>query len=303
MRQFSLVTNVVFLAALVFSVVSVAVLADSRNSRGSLVVAIVSTKGDYVVMEDTPANDDACKIISVGGETIFFETGESEYRSHHGDLWDARAIARAVYLKSKDHDPHALSLAWVKEARRWFAQLPDTEMRSVTSASDGEIGKISAGGFAAFGADGILVVDDQSLFYSFADRTFSVRPEFAPPGPGQGGGSGLGLGLLDEFFKMQSARAMLARGWDSVSLDPTVDSRVAANAIRFVEDYLEGPEKSQLGGPIDVALLRKNQTIEWVSRKDECYQYVLKASPTKSSGSGQTPPSSSVTIASAFRPR
>src|ERR1700729_633526 len=183
MRQFSLVTNVVFLAALVFSVVSVAVLADSRNSRGSLVVAIVSTKGDYVVIaaesrntngsDRTPANDDACKIISVGGETIFFETGESEYRSHHRDLWDARAIARAVYLKSKDHDPHELSLAWIKKARRWFAQLPDTEMRSVTSASDGEIGKISAGGFAAFGADGILVVDDQSLFYSFADRTFS----------------------------------------------------------------------------------------------------------------------------------
>jgi hypothetical protein len=298
MQQPSLVTNIVFLLVLELAFVSAVTPAASRNARGSLVVAIVSSKGDYMVIaaesrntngsDRTPANDEACKIISLGAKTLFFETGESEYRAHQGELWDARAVAREIYLKSKDHDPHALSLAWIKKAQRWFAQLPNSEMRSVTSASDGEIGKISAGGFAAFGADGIPKVDDQSLFYSFADRTFSNRPEFAPPAPGQIAGSGLGLGLIDEFFRMQTLRATLARGSDSVGTDSVADSRIAANAIHFAENYSTEPEKSQLGGPIDVAMLRKNQAVEWADRKDKCYQDDLKASRTTSNRKNQT---------------
>jgi len=262
--------------------------AESRNTNGL----------DYSAVDN-----DACKIISLNGKTLFFETGESEYRSQHGDSWDARSVARAVYSKSRGGDAHGLSLAWINSARDWFAQLPVAEMRSVTSVFDGDIGKIGTGGFVAFDTNGTPVVDSQSLYYSFANKTFSVRPEFASPSPGQFAGSGLGLDLVTEYLMMQSPRAMFARGSDSIGRDPAVDSRVAAGAIRFAEDHFEGPEKSQLGGPIDVALLRKNQTIEWVSRKNGCYQYDLKASPMKSSGSGQTPPSTSVAVASAFRPR
>ena len=273
--------------AAVLAIVSLVILTASRNIRGSLVVAIVSSKGNYVVVASesrntnraglTPANDDACKIISVDGKTLFFETGESEYRSKRGDLWDARAVARAVYLKARERGAHALSLAWVNEARQWFAQLPDAEMRSVTTTSGGEIGKIATGGFAAFSADGVAVVDAQSLFYSFADRTFSERPEFAPPGPGQMRASGLALGLIDEFFRIGSPRAALARGSDSVGITPAVDSRVVVNGIQFAEEYSTELERSQLGGPIDVAVLRTDRTVEWVSRKDECYQDDLKA--------------------------
>src|SRR5579863_4845248 len=226
-------TKRILVAAL--AVVSLVASTVSPNIYGSLVVAIVSSKGDYVVIASesrntsgwnhTPANDDACKIISVGGKTLFFETGESEYRSQRGDLWDARAIARTVYLKSRDHDAHVLSLAWVSEARRWFARLPDAEMRSVTSAFAGETGKIAMGGFAAFSGDGVAVVDGQSLFYSFTDRTFSERAEFVPPGPGQVAGSGLALGLVDEFFRIRSPRAALTRGSDSVGIDSVIDSR------------------------------------------------------------------------------
>jgi hypothetical protein len=173
----------------------------------------------------------------------------------------------------------------------------------VISAWDGEIGKIGTGGFAEFGADGVPEVDSQKLLYSFTNRSFDNQLEFAPAGPGQGGGSGVALGLVDEFFKMQTPRAMLARGSDPVGIDSARDSRIAANAIHFAETYGTEQEKSQLGGPIDVAVLRKNETVEWVSRKDECYRYDLKASPAKSGGSGQTTPSSSVAVASSFRLR
>jgi hypothetical protein len=193
--------------------VSVIASAASRNARGSLVVAIVSPKGDYVVVaaesrntngwSHTPANDDACKIISLGGKTLFFEAGQSMYSSHQGDLWDSRAVARAVYLKSKNHDARALSLAWVNEAQRWFAKLPDTEMGSVANAYSGESAKIGTGGFVAFNAHGIPVVDAQNLYYSFVAKTFSEGPEFASPGPGQGGASGVALDLVDEFFNIK----------------------------------------------------------------------------------------------------
>src|SRR5271155_2459174 len=52
--------------------------------RGSSVVAIYSQKGDYVVvaaesrtadMNHKPLDDRACKIISLGNDTVFFETG------------------------------------------------------------------------------------------------------------------------------------------------------------------------------------------------------------------------------------
>jgi hypothetical protein len=296
MQQSSLVTSIL-LSVVVLAVVTIAISLASKNVRGSLVVAIVSPKADYVVVaaesrntnaaDLKPVDDDACKIISLDGETLFFETGESYYRSQKGDRWDARTIARTVYSKSKNHDAHALSLAWAKAVQEWFARLPAMEIRSVTGVYEGEFGKIGTGSFVAFGTNGIPVVDGQSLDYSFRDRTFRVRPEFTSPRPGQFAGSGLGLDLVTEFLMMKSQRAISARGLDAIGRDPMIDSRIAAGAIRFAEDHFDGPEKSQLGGPIDVALLRKNQAVEWVSRKDECYQYDLKSSATKSGGSGQ----------------
>ena len=222
-------------------------------------------------------------------ETLFFEAGQSMYSSHRRRLVGLTCDCPGVYLKSKKHDAHALSLAWVDEAERWFARLPDTEMGSVTNAYSGESAKIGTGGFVAFDAHGIPMVDAQNLYYSFLAKTFSEGPEFAPPGPGQVGASGVALDLVDEFFKIKSPRAALARGSDFVGVDAAGDSRIAANAIQFAETYSTEPEKSRIGGPIDIAVLRKNATVEWPNRKDECYQYDLKAGPTKASGSGQTP--------------
>ena len=98
-------------------------------SAASLVVAIVSPNGDYVVVaaesrntngaDLKPVDDDACKIISLDGKTLFFETGESYYHSpEKGERWDTRAIARTMSSKSKNHDAHALSLAWPESGPR-----------------------------------------------------------------------------------------------------------------------------------------------------------------------------------------
>jgi hypothetical protein len=257
-----------------------------QNIYGSLVVAIVSSKGEYVVIAaesrntsghtHAPANDDACKIIGLDAKTLFFETGESEYRSQHGDLWDSRAVARTVYLKSRHHDPDALSLAWMSAARSWFARLPYTEMPSVTVPSAEDIRKIGTGGFVAFSAEGVPVVEGRSLYYSFEARTFSEKPEFTSPKPGQAAVSGLASGLVDEFLTLMSPRAKVARGSDFVGIDAATDARIAKNAIEFAEYLSAEPEKSQLGGPIDVAILRKRGTIEWASRKNECYREDLR---------------------------
>lgn len=268
--------------ALVVSLASVT--AASQNARGSLVIAVVSPKGEYVVLaadsrntngyDHKPANDDACKLIGLSKKILFFETGESEYRSNRGDLWDARAVARRVYLQSRSHNVHSLSLAWTAAARKWFSALPKNEMHYVTApdGTRGNTAKIVTGGFVALDADGLAIIDAQNLYYSFADGRFTVSPEFSSPGPGQVAASGLGLDLVREFTDILSTRASMARRLDFFGVNAKEDSRVAADAIRFVEEYAAPATRNQIGGPIDIAILRKGGTTEWVARKSECYR-------------------------------
>jgi hypothetical protein len=82
--------------------------------------------------------------------------------------------------------------------------------------------------------------------------------------------------LVQEFFDGKTPQAIAAFGPIGmirlIAVDPTTDSGLARKAIQFAIDNSSGKEKAALGGPIDVAIVRKNRTIEWVSRKKECYE-------------------------------
>jgi hypothetical protein len=54
--------------------------------------------------------------------------------------------------------------------------------------------------------------------------------------------------------------------------DSATYSDFVKKTIQFAVDDSTETDKVQLGQPIDIALLRKNQPIEWVSRKKECYE-------------------------------
>jgi|SRR5580700_7698105 hypothetical protein len=260
--------------------------------RGSSVVAIYSQKDDYVVVaaesrnEDfnhKPLNDQACKIISLGNDTVFFETGIPVIGVLRGSNWNAQSVARAVYRRSKLHDPKSLSIAWGNGALKWFYGQPAQDLQAITEPDGG----IITGGFINFTKVGTAPIQTQTIFYSASANSLSRRPRADPPQLGQIAVSGVATELVDEFFKGNTTRAQLAFGpigtIRRIGEDPTIDASLTRKAIQFAIDYSIGADHDAIGGPIDIAIIRKNLPIEWIARKKECYEQDQKPLPPVSS--------------------
>jgi hypothetical protein len=252
-----------------------------KVKRGSLVVAMYSQKGDYVVAAAESRNEDmnhkvlddrACKIISLGTDTVFFETGTPAIGVFRGTNWDAQSVARSVYRGSKVHDPKDLSIAWGNGALKWFYGQPAQDLKAVAD----EDGGIITGGFINFTQTDVVPIQMQTVFYSASANTLSRRPEGDPPQLGQIVMSGVAKDLIREFFKGNTIRAAIAFGpigtIRRIGEDPTIDSSTAKKAIQFAIDNSTGPDHDAIGGPIDVAIVRNNKLVEWVTRKQECYE-------------------------------
>jgi len=253
--------------------------------RGSLVLAMYSQKSDYVVVAAESRNTDsshkviddhACKIISLGNDTAFFETGVPVIGVFRGMNWNAQSVARSVYRRSNVHDPKNLSMAWGNAALTWFYGRPAKDLQSVSD----ENGGIVTGGFINFTKADIVPIQMQTIFYSTSANTLSRRPEGDPPEPGQFVTSGVARALVKEFFKGNTMRAAIAFGpigtIRRIGEDPEIDASLARKAIQFAIDYSTGTDHDEIGDDIDIAIIRKNLPIKWVSRKKECYEQDLK---------------------------
>jgi len=234
---------------------------------------VVAAESRQVDISGNVLNDHACKIISLGEDTLFFETGAALIGVQKGESWDALSVARASYRESKKRDAQALSTAWGNVALNWFYGKNREDLRTSREAQDG---RIVTGGFVEFESDGSPSVQNQTIFYLDDTKQLRRHPDGAPPGPGQITISGVALGLVQEFFDGKTERAVEAFGPIGmvrlIAVDPTTDSTLAKKAIQFAIDNSTGKEKEALGGPIDVAIIHKNRMIEWVSRKKECYE-------------------------------
>jgi hypothetical protein len=248
--------------------------------RGSLVVAIVSQKGNYIVVAadsrevdeaDRPIDDKSCKIVALGGDTLFFETGTPLIIVRRGKSWNAQDVARAVYKESTRRDARNLSIAWGDRALSWFDAQSETDLKSVSEPRGG----IITGGFINFKAGGKPSIQTQEVTFSARNHTLTRRLASEPPALGQVMFSGVGKHLIEEFFAGKTGRA--TRAFSSVETEHLVgvkswvDARLARRAIQFAIANETGEDKNTIGGPIDVAILRKNGAIEWVSRKKACY--------------------------------
>lgn len=105
---------------------SLALPMHAQVRRGSLVVWIVSKQADYVVVgaesrtldsENKFINDSACKILSLGGDTLFYETGTDRTGVYAGKSWTAAGTARNVYKSSLKRDALSLATEWRKRRR------------------------------------------------------------------------------------------------------------------------------------------------------------------------------------------
>jgi len=260
---------------------------QAQVRRGSLVVWIVSKRADYVVIgaesrtldkTGRPIDDRSCKIISLGGDTLFLETGAAEIGVYHGKPWNSKAVARTVYTSTQNRDALRLSNAWGARALRWFGQQPEQDLRALAYGSGGDL---VTGAFITFDRSGKPSSETMEISYNTAKHSLTSQPSTQTPG--QIGMTGVGLDLAKEFFAGRTERAVRAFGpvgvLRSTAIDSMEDVRNVQKAIKFAIDNSVGEEKAFLGGDIDVAIIRKDRTIEWVARKSMCSQQDLKPTP------------------------
>jgi hypothetical protein len=249
--------------------------------RGSLVVYMLSKNADYVVIGaeshnttmilgvSGPRNDRTCKVLSLGGDTLFFNTGNVEIGAGNGKpwAWDSKATARAVYRSSPKHDAVSLSLAWGNKAMKWFkTQSP----QKLSTLAYGPHGIIVVGGFINFDKTGQLFSQYVAISFTASTRTLSLQP--AVQSPGQAGIAGVATDLVEEFFAGKTDRAARALGpyGGLMNIDANEDAKTIRKAITFAISNAPESEKTELGGPIDIAIIYRNRKIEWISRKDWC---------------------------------
>jgi hypothetical protein len=249
--------------------------------RGSLVLAMVSQKGDYVVVAAESRNqgmnhelldDRACKIISLGDDTVFFETGNAVNGLTHGTNWNALKTARAVYRASKMHDAKSLSVIWGNDALKWFQGQATQNLQLIADKNGGLV----TGGFVNFIKTDRPSVQSRTIFYSESAHIVGQQPEGEPPKLGQISTTGVAVDLVWEFFKGNTTRAAIAFGpigsIRRIGEDSTIDASLATKSIHFAMDNSTGTDHDAIGGLIEVAIVRKNLPIEWVTRKKECYE-------------------------------
>jgi hypothetical protein len=278
------------LGAAVFALVVSALLfwpsTIQEASGGSLAFWIVSRQKNYVVVGTESRNmdlrtgnrvdDSACKVISLGGRTLFFELGVSRGERSDGKIWSPQELAREVYRSSKQRDAENLSIAWGKAANNWFSGLFPKNLAFATDTQDG---RLVLGAFVNF-QDKFTGIEFDELFYDVTQDKLSHKQSAFT----QTGFAGVGVGLMQEFaHPWSSQRAFDAQVSPSVGLDPYDDAKTIRAGIQFAIDNSTGPDHDKIHGPIDIAILRQGQKVEWVSRKDECYASDQPSTPNESS--------------------
>jgi hypothetical protein len=252
--------------------------AHGQVRRGSLVVWIVSKQANYVVIgaesrtidpDRKTLDDQSCKVIALGGDTLFFETGYSQIGVIRGKSWSAENTARTVYASSQQRDALSLSIKWRDKALLWFNTQSEQGLREL---ADEPNGYLVTGGFIHFDNSATLSVHSMAIFYNIATHSLSTQP--SSQAAGQVGISGVGNDLVREFFDGRTQRAVRAFGPVGVvrliAVDPVEDASNVRKAIWFAMNNAVGEDKLALGGDIDIAVIRNDRTIEWVARKPWC---------------------------------
>jgi hypothetical protein len=269
-------------------IAAVAGVAEGQARRGSLVVMIVSKRADYVVIgaesrtldvSKHTFEDRSCKIISLGGDTLFYETGNAAIGVKGGTSWSSEEAARVVYAASENRDAGDLARAWATKALRWFAVQP---RQTVERAAVPPHGSLVVGGFINFDEKRALSIHADKISFDLLKGTLVDRRSSVAPG--DIGVAGVAQDLVKEFFLGRSERAVRAFGAAGtvgrVGVDAERDAALVRKAIQFAMDNAVGEDRRALGGDIDIAIIRNDRTIRWVSRKPWCGQQDGKRTAT-----------------------
>jgi hypothetical protein len=259
---------------------SVGGITEAQARRGSLIVFIVSKRADYVVIGaesrtidivHNSSDDRSCKIISLGRDTLFYETGNAAIGVKVGRNWSSEGEARFVYALSQRRDASDLADAWATRALRWFGS---QSRQDLERAAVPPHGNLATGGFINFDQNGNLSLHSVEISFDSVKRTLVGQPSTIAPG--DIGVAGIAKDLIKEFFDRKSERAARAFGPTGVArliaVDPERDEELVRKAIQFAIENAVGNDKRALGGDIDIAVIRKDRTIKWINRKPWCSQ-------------------------------
>jgi hypothetical protein len=253
-----------------------------NTRRGSLVVVMVSLAGDYVVVgaesrtiwDPQHVDNHGCKIISLGPHTLFLETGHYLVGLKDGSFWKSKNVARGVYRNSKKRDARDLSISWGDEALKWFQEKPPEILRRLRDKD----GRIATGGFVNFRPGGFPSVQNEVIYFSDSSKILTAESDEKPLVQGGVNINAIGISntIAMELFNGTTKRGMDALGPVGTTVTPgkdyKIDSDLVRKSIQFAIDNSTPEDKDALADPIDIAVVRKNRPIEWVSRKQECYK-------------------------------
>jgi len=246
---------------------------------GTSIVYVISNDGQYVVFaadsrnvdpSNNITNNEACKVITLGNDTTFYESGTAVVGDRQGHLlWSSQRAARQVYTANKNHDARTLAIAWGKVAFAWFDRQSDSDQKLWTKS---ESRVLANGAFINYDQNRNPVVFSEPLSYDAQTKKLSLPEPITSSRAGLVGRGGDYQELVAEFMNAETPRAQRAYGTLKVRYagnELGYDIQFVQKAIQFVID--NAPDKRFVHSPIDVVVLRRFGGADWVVRKHNCY--------------------------------
>jgi hypothetical protein len=247
--------------------------------HGSVVVFHLSSDGSYIAIAsesraadqaNKAVNDNACKIVPLSTDTLFFLVGSGYIRiirkgSKTPVLWTGTDEARSLYARGRKRNTASWVAAWEPAVRKIFSAIPSKQLNEMKGWDD----SLVTGGFIHY-EKGAPSLEATTLYMTGKSGRLTFKRMTARSG--QIGGFGVGIKLAMDFIEARTPQAAKARAvWRGLGdRDPTLFASFLKSAVQYAIDNAKGDERGQIGGPIDVALLQRGQSIRWVAQKPNC---------------------------------
>jgi hypothetical protein len=250
----------------------------AEMERGTLLVVYFSQ--DKIVLAadsltlikggGTEKREYSCKIAALGKNTLFAAAGRTGYRKE-GPAdpvpdWTAIGEAQRIYTQHPTEPPEILSDYWEQALiANLIAQLKSSSTgRQIVEDDAARHERILTSGL-------FLYAPPHGDFQSKLSRVTYPRRNFFEAKYGDIPTSYLALGepnavrIVLEYVSLQSDRAKEeAEEWNQQQQSLKGDKE-ALRAKRLVELAIKHDQSGEIGGEIDVAILRKNGTVEWAA--------------------------------------
>jgi hypothetical protein len=214
-------------------------------------------------------NDRYCKIRILSKSAFFFARGATSAVENNVSIFDARDVARSVFLQFGNGTTLAeIAKVWAARVKHIYQARPDEFGRSAIG------GIMTDGFFVGIGANGDVVIEGQRIDYRALDAPKFInaaepkpnRLEDPPNLPIYAAGY---FELMNEFRnggKTERARRIIAQFGASQGGPDAVAARYSA----YVTAVRDWANDRAIGGETATIILEKGSGVRWFHRPDFC---------------------------------